>query len=647
MSNIQVAAYGSWKSLITADLITSGTIGLSMPLIDGHDFYWLERRPTEGGRGAPIRRAADGTVTDLLPPPWNVRTRVHEYGGGDYAVKDGILYFTDFRDQRLYRVLPGNAPEPLTPEGKRRYADLVIDSSRQRIICVCEDHSPEGQPVNALVSIALDGDHAIRILTGGADFYAAPRLSPDGQSLAWLSWNHPNMPWDGTELWVSKLDAAGDIKEPQLIAGGKQESISQPVWSPDGELYFVSDRTGWWNLYRARAGQIEAICDRQAEFSLPQWVFGLSTYGFLTSQSMLCAFIEQGVSKLAQLDLATGTLTPLDFPYTVIQSVQVTREHVLLQVASASEPTSLVAFDPQSGQWQVLRGSSSLNVDLQDISRPETLEFPTENGLTAHAFYYPPYNPRYRAPEGELPPLLVMSHGGPTAATNVSLNMGTQFWTSRGFGVLDVNYGGSTGYGRAYRERLNGQMGVVDVQDCINGALFLARSGRADGKRLAIRGGSAGGYTTLCALTFHDVFHAGASYFGISDIEVIALETHKFESRYIDTLIGPYPESRDLYHQRSPIHFIDQIRCPVIFFQGLEDPIVPPNQAELMVEALRAKKVPVAYVPVEGESHGFRQAANIKRTLENEFSFYAQVFGFSPADPMEPVTIENFPADKP
>ena len=437
----------------------------------------------------------------------------------------------------------------------------------------------------------------------------------------------------------------GGIQETQLIAGGKHESIFQPTWSPDGQLYFVSDRTGWWNLYRVKSGQIDPLCDKQAEFGLPQWVFGLSTYGFLTSQRVICSFLEQGVSKLAHLDTHTGTLTTLECPYTAIETLCVTPEHVLLQAASPSEVCSLIEFDPQSKHYQVLRCSSSLILDPQAISYPEALEFPTENGLRAYAFYYPPHNPRSMGPEGELPPLLVIIHGGPTAATSVALNVSTQFWTSRGFGVLDVIYGGSTGYGRAYRERLNGQMGIVDVQDCINGALFLARSGRVDGKRLAIRGGSAGGYTTLCAITFHDVFHAGASYCGISDLEMVARETHKFESRYAESLIGPYPECRELYRQRSPIHFSDHIRCPVIFFQGLEDPIVPPNQAELMVEALRAQNIPVAYVPIEGESHGFRQAANIKRTLEHEYSFYAQIFGFSPADPMEPVFIENFPVN--
>lgn len=638
----QTAPYGSWKSPLTSDLIVSGSIGLGAALADGADLYWLEMRPLEEGRLAPVRRSPDGTVADALPPPWNVRTRVHEYGGGAYAVADGTVYFSNFADQRLYRLDPGSLPRPLTPAVDLRYADGVVDRRRNLLYCVREDHTAGGEAVNTLVALSLDGDEAGgRVLVSGSDFYSTPRLSPDGSRLCWLSWNHPNMPWDGTTLWVADVLADGTLGTPVQVAGGPEESIFQPAWSPDGVLHLVSDRSGWWNLYRWRGGALEPLCPMEAEFGRPQWAFGMSMYGFDSAGRIVCVYIRRGESHLAALDPATGRLTPLPLPYTDLWGLSVQAGRALFVGASPTLPPSLLLLDLSTGTLEVLRRSYELPVDPAYLAIPEEIEFPTEHGRTAYGFFYRPRNPDFVAPEGERPPLLVMSHGGPTGATTTALDMSIQYWTSRGIAVLDVNYGGSTGYGREYRRRLNGQWGVVDVDDCVNGARFLVERGDVDGQRLAITGGSAGGYTTLCALTFRDLFKAGASHFGIGDLETFVHDTHKFESRYLERLIGPWPESADLYHQRSPIHFTDRLSTPMILFQGLEDKIVPPNQSETMFATVKAKGLPVAYVPFAGEQHGFRRAENIKRALDGELYFYSRIFGFALADPVEPVPIEN------
>jgi dipeptidyl aminopeptidase/acylaminoacyl peptidase len=674
----QVAPFGAWKSPITSDLIVAGTVRLGEIALDGQDIYWSEGRPEEGGRSAIVRRTPEGKIADAIPASFNARTRVHEYGGGAFLVADGVVYLSNFKDQRLYRQVPGGEPQPITPEGKTRYADGVMDRERDRIVCVQEEHTnPEREAVNRIVGIDLTGERAPQTLIEGNDFYAAPRLSPDGSKLAWLTWNHPNMPWDGTELWVAEVEADGSLAPGVRVAGSQEESIFQPEWSPDGVLYFVSDRSGWWNLYRwsppsippARGGEasegggesagspvrsaggrgaggerVEAVCERvpeRAEFGLPQWVFGMSTYGFASPRRLVCAYTQEGTWYLASVDTETGRLEPIETPYSSLGGVRVGPGCVVFVGGSPTEPSGIVKLDLETAKSKVLRRSSELELEPGYLSEPRAIEFPTENGLTAHALFYAPQNRDYAGPADERPPLLVMSHGGPTAATSSALNLEIQYWTSRGIAVLDVNYGGSTGYGREYRERLNGQWGVVDVDDCVNGARYLVEQGEVDGERLMIRGGSAGGYTTLCALTFRDVFKAGASYFGVSDLAALAQETHKFESRYLDRMVGPYPERQDLYRERSPIHFTEHLECPVIFFQGLEDKVVPPNQAEMMVEALRAKGVAVAYLPFEGEQHGFRRAENIKRSLDTELYFYSRVFGFELVGPVEPVEIEN------
>jgi dipeptidyl aminopeptidase/acylaminoacyl peptidase len=643
MPEPRIAPYGSWVSPITSDLIVASSIGLGGVLIDGSDVYWIESRPQEQGRSVIVRRSPDGRTENVTPPvpqsgqaAFNVRTRVHEYGGGAYLVSGGVVYFCNDADQRLYRQEGRADPVPMTEAPRQprglRYADGAMDTARRRMIWVCEDHQTgSGQPINTLVEIPIDGSGSPRTLVSGNDFYAAPRLSPDNMRLAWLEWRHPNMPWDGTELWVGRCAANGTIAEKKKVAGGDAESICQPEWSPEGVLYFVSDRSGWWNLYRVVGDPlsasivIEAVHPLAAEFGSAQWSFRASRYAFASAQRLICSYSRDGLAFLAAIDLATLVLTPIATEFTEIGSLCADTDDIYFAGASPSHFPAIVKLAASSGQMTILKPSSTQDAHAYHgyLSIAQPIEFPTENRLTAFALFYPPVNRDFAAPAGELPPLVVRSHGGPTSAFSSALDWGVQYWTSRGFAVLNVNYGGSTGYGRAYRERLRGQWGIVDVDDCVNGAKHLAASGRVDGKRMAIRGGSAGGYTTLCALTFHNVFKTGASYYGISDLEALAKDTHKFESRYLDGMIGSYPARRDLYVERSPVHFADRLSVPIAFYQGAEDAIVPPNQAEAMVEALKAKGLPFQYLVFDGEQHGFRRAQTIKRTLDAELYFYS------------------------
>lgn len=634
--------YGSWKSPITPDLIVSELIGLGQVALSEDALYWVEMRPTEGGRQVIVRRTADGETRDINPPPYNARTRVHEYGGGAFLVAGDTVFFSNFEDQRIYRQPLGTPPQPITPSGNYRYADAVFDRGRNRLICVREEHTdPAREAINTLVGLPLEDNGSASVLASGADFYSSPRLSPTGDYLAWLTWNHPNMPWDRTELWVARIGAKGELGPAEQVAGRVEESILQPKWSPEGILYFISDRSGWWNLYRWHKGQVEAVTQLQAEFGAPPWVFGLSTYTFEAPERIICTYCRDGASHLAHLNVATGALEEFKVPYTAIGSLQSQTGRLVAIAASPEEFPAVIQMDLATGDLEVLQRGSALSLDADSLSVAEAVQFPTAGGAVAHAFFYPPKNKDYTGLPNERPPLLVMSHGGPTAATDNTLSLKIQYWTSRGIAVLDVNYRGSSGYGRNYRQQLEGQWGVADVDDCIHGALYLVERGEVDPERLAIRGGSAGGFTTLAALTFRDVFKAGASHYGVSDLEALAKETHKFESRYLERLVGPYPQRTDLYVARSPIHAVDRLSCPVIFFQGLEDEIVPPDQAEQMVSALRRKGVPVAYVPFEGEQHGFRRAENIKRTLEAELYFYSRVFSFDLADSVVPVPIEN------
>ena len=630
-----LADYGTWSSPITAELLTKAQIGLSGPLVDRGEVYWLEGRPEEAGRQVLVRLSDTETRDDLTPPPFNVRSRVHEYGGGAAAVAEGVIVASNFSDQRLYRLQAGSLPKPLTPESDRklRYADGAVEPRRGWAYFVREDHRGDGEAVNAVVKLSLDReDDAGQIVADGHDFFAAPRLSPDGRKLAWLSWDHPNMPWDGTELWLADIRDDGSLANVTKIAGGIDEAIVQPTFSPDGTLHFVSDRSGWWNLYRHRSGNVTPICPMQAEFGGPAWSFGQSTYGFLGSEQLLAGYYQNGRWALLRMDADSGRTEAVPFPYVSLSGLSVHGGRAFMRVGSVDAQAAIVRLDVETGTYEVLKSAGDVPVCNTLISAPESIAFPTESDAIAFAFFYPPNNPGFQAPDGQIPPLIVKSHGGPTGNTSSQLSLGTQFWTSRGFAVVDVDYGGSTGYGRAYRERLNGRWGEVDVLDCINAARHLAEAGKADPERLAITGGSAGGFTTLAALAFYDVFKAGASHYGVSDLEALAKETHKFESRYLDRLIGPYPASVDIYRARSPIHHVDGLTSPMIFFQGLEDVIVPPNQAEMMVDALRKRDVPVAYLAFEGEQHGFRKAETIQKVRGAELAFYGRVFGFEPAD---------------
>jgi len=639
----QTAPCGSWTSPLSAERAVAAGIGLSDVSFDGEAVLWQESRPAEKGRNVVMRRSADGRLQELNPAPWNARTRVHEYGGRAYLMEHGVLFFSHFADQRLVRVDPGQAPRPITPEATAlRYADLCADARRGLLWAVREDHRAAGEARNCLVALHADGDEqGGRIVAEGRDFYAAPRLSPDGTQLAWLSWNHPDMPWDGCELWLAEVDAAGHLQGPRRLAGSRSEAVQQPQWSPNGRLHFVSDRSGWWNLYRWGASGIEALCPMAAEFGQPFWNFGLCTYAFASARQLVCCIVRNAVSRLAVLDTASLQLREIDTPFSSFGNIAAADGRVLFTGASPLQPASVVLLQLDSGGLELLRRGSTLDVDLDFSSVAQAIEFPTADGVTAHAFYYPPHNRDYAAPAGEKPPLLVMGHGGPTSMAVDAYRPGVQYWTSRGIAVLDVNYGGSSGFGRAYRQRLDGQWGVVDVLDCIHGARFLVQHGKVDGRRLIIRGGSAGGYTALCALAFHDSFACGASLYGIGDLQTLAEDTHKFEARYLDRLVGPWPEARDTYIARSPIHHLDGLKCPLILLQGAEDQVVPPEQSRRMHAALKARGVPVAYLEFEGEQHGFRDAKNIVRALQAEAYFYARVFGFTLADAVEPVLIDN------
>jgi len=637
----QIAPYGSWKSPITTELMTAKAIGLGQIVLDGTDIYWLESRPLEGGRNALMKRSPGAQPVECLPPEFNVRTRVHEYGGGAYAVFDGIIYFVNFRDQRLYRLEPDAMPEVLTPAEGYRYADFALDRVHRRLICIREDHTGSGEAVNTIVALSLSGNDNGKVLVEGHNFFSTPRISPDGTKLCYLAWNHPNMPWDGTGLWVAEIGPDGALGKRKQVAGGEDESIFQPEWSPEGVLHFVSDKSGWWNLYRLNGDEAEALYPAEAEFGLPQWVFGMRTYAFLGPRDLLCAFTSNGMWTLARLDADQRRLTSFDLPFTEILDLHAGDGFAVFQAGSPSQPAALWRFSVATGALEPLKQAFELTISPDYFSTPRPVEFSTENGLTAHALFYPPANPDFIAPAGERPPLRLLSHGGPTGSTSSVLRYSIQYWTSRGFAVLDVNYGGSTGYGRAYRMRLNGNWGIVDVEDCCHGARWLAEQGLVDGKRMAISGGSAGGFTTLAALVFKDVFRAGASHYGIGDLETLARDTHKFESRYCDTLIGPYPERRDLYLERSPINHVEKLATPIILLQGDSDPVVPPSQAEMMFQAAKAREVPTALLMFKDEQHGFRKAENIKRAIEAEFYFYAKVFQFTPADDIEPMGIEN------
>jgi dipeptidyl aminopeptidase/acylaminoacyl peptidase len=644
-----VAPYGAWQSLVRIDDVVGDVIVLGEPWIDGDDVYWLEGRPAEAGRRVLVRAAADGSTADLTPPPFNVRTRVHEYGGGSYVVGGGIVIFSHFGDGRLYRLDPGATEAvPITPPGPWRYADLRPDVARRRFYAVREDHSAgEGDHeavVNTIVAVPLDGGDPV-VLMSGPDFVASPRLAPDGMRLCWLEWDHPDMPWDATRLRVALIEPDGSLGESTLAAGGPDESIVQPEWGPDGTLHLISDRSGWWNLYRIVEGpRLEPLAPMEAEFADPSWIFDRSTYGFLADGSIAAVGRLGGSDHLFHVGL-DGRVGELEIPYTELDALRTAPTGLVALAGAPTDPAVVARFDPGTlAVSGVLRRASTVTLDPATISRPEPIEFPTDGERTAHALYYPPTNPAFTGPVGELPPLVVLTHGGPTSNALTTLDLTKQFLTSRGIAVIDVDYGGSTGYGRDYRRRLDGQWGVVDVDDVVAAARYLVERGDVDPHRLAVEGGSAGGYTTLAALAFRDLFAAGISLFGVADLELLAKDTHKFEAHYEHRMVAPYPEGAAIYRERSPIHAVDRIRCPVLVLQGLDDRVVPPEHAEGIVAALAANGIPYAYLAFEGEGHGFRGAVAIRRTLEAHLSFLGQVFGFEPADPIEPLEVPGIDA---
>jgi dipeptidyl aminopeptidase/acylaminoacyl peptidase len=734
-----IAPYGSWKSPLDAATLAGGSVGLEQICADGEDVYWVERRPAEGGRQVIVRLGAD-RQEDMTPPPFNARTRIHAYGGQCYTAAGGVLVFSNLEDGRLYCRERDGALRPITPEGPYRYGDLSIAPGGGWVVCVREEYPRAGgEPIDAIVRVALPegdtenaregkgtglagnewsgrfsgfptrreseanqlkppvqpgdksrtgdvrdadaGDAArpvMRVLVEGSDFYAAPRVSPDGGALAWLAWDHPNMPWDGTELWTAEIDAHGAVVKGRRVAGGPDESIFQPEWSPDGTLYFVSDRSGWWNLYRLRDGAVEPLHPAEAEFGVPAWVLGLRTYDFVGPRRIVCAYCRSGAWGLALLDTGSLAFEPVELPYTSLSSIRGAarpetelgnREPLAgsrqdraegaspeasamggreagsawLLGSSPYEPAAVVRLDLATCTAEPVFRSNADPPDPGYVSAPQAIEFATERGRTAFGFYFPPQNRDFAGLPDERPPLLVVCHGGPTDAVTPSLSLSTQFWTSRGFAVVHVNYGGSTGYGRAYRERLNGQWGIVDVEDCVNAAKHLSGLGLVDRDCMAIRGGSAGGFTALRALATTRLFRAGAVSYGVSDLEMLAQDAPKFESRYHLRLVGPYPERRDIYRARSPVDSAGQISAALILFQGLEDELVLPRQSEAMARAAQENGLPVAYLAFEGEGHGFRRAETIQRTLEAELYFYSQVFRFVPAEPIDPVQIENLP----
>ncbi len=641
-----VAPYGSWRSPIDAATVARAGRRLGAARIaDDGAVWWAEGRPAEQGRTALMRRPTGAAPEEVTPPGVNVRTRVHEYGGGAWTlVAPDLVLFTDFADQRLYRQALGGPPAPLTPEPTQpaawRYADARVTPAGATVICVREVHEGKGEPRNELVALPLDGSADPRPIAGGRDFYSFPRISPDGRWLAWTCWEHPNMPWDGTELWLAPLDAP---EQGRRVAGGPEESVFQPEWDAAGRLHFVSDRDGWWNLYRLEGEEAVRLSAEEADLAHPQWLFGGATYAFLDDGSIACVRTEGAEERLALLEPGAGQTRDLGLPYSNFgfPVLSARGSKVAFAASTPEEETAVVLYDVASGELEVVASAAEEPLDPAYLSTPRAIEFATTEGDTAYGFYYPPANAEFEAPTGEAPPLIIQSHGGPTSHATPALDREFLFWTSRGFAVVDVNYRGSSGYGRAYRNRLRGQWGVFDNADCIAAAQHLAVAGDADSARLTIRGGSAGGYATLCALVFHDELAAGASYYGVADAETLATDTHKFEARYLDSLIGPYPERADLYRERSPIHFAERLRAPVILFQGLEDEIVPPNQAETMVAALRANGVPHAYLAFEGEQHGFRKAETEIRCLEAELAFYGQILGFTPADELAPLEIDG------
>lgn len=639
----RVQPYGSWESPISSSIIVESGIKLGHVLIEKDAIYWNEVRPSEQGRSVVVKWAK-GKKVDINQKPYNVRTRVHEYGGVSFTIRSGTLYFSNFETQHFCSLTEDGTFKELTTADNKRYANPIFDPEDQIIYAIEETHRSQNNVINSLVAIDPTGKQDVQTLHSGYDFYSSIALSPDGTQIAFLTWNHPLMPWDGTELWTAQILPNNTLTRVKKIAGGLSESIFQPRFAPDGKLFFISDQTGFWNLYELNGNEILPCYPLEGDFGSPQWIFGLSRYDFIPTSNdykIACSYTIKGIDQLAILDLKKYKLTQLPFPFTSFSEIHTTKDKLYFIAASPTQMSALYSYDLESEKLDTLCQSKNITIDLSHLSKPKILEFPTENHQIAFGFYYPPKNKDFAPPPNEKPPLIVKSHGGPSAQATATLSLEIQFWTNRGFAFLDVNYGGSAGYGRAYRERLKGNWGIVDVDDCVNGARYLVKQNWVDPDRLIIKGSSAGGYTTLAALTFYNLFKAGVSYFGISDLTAMTKQTHKFESRYLDSLVGNYPEQKERYIQYSPIHHIEQLSCPILFLQGSQDQIVLPNQSEKMFKALKEKGIPTAYLLFEGEEHGFRRAETIQKALDAELYFYSQIFHFIPSDPIKEISIEN------
>ena len=642
-----IEPYGSWKSPISAEmLIAGGKRRLSEIKADGSDVYWLDARPDQGGRIVIMRRTQNGQIQDLTPTPFNVRNAVHEYGGGSYAVRNRTVYFTNWDDQRIYVQHVDGEPQPLTPEPSiprgARYADLTITSDGNFVLCVRETHTDDGgEAINEIVAVNTSNGE-VTVIATGRDFYCSPRVADNSDAIAWTEWDHPNMPWDGNHLISGSFNRVKPSVANKIeLAGGQDESIVQPSWSEEGVLHFVTDRTGWWNIHAWRSGTPINILNEPCDHGRPDWQFAFTSYAHFSNGSIALGKGGTNSGSFTIID-PHGVTRSIKVPFSEISFVTVspTGEALFFVGASPTQEPAVVSFDIASETCEIVYAPSNFTVDLCYLSSPQHIIFPTTEDGIAHAFYYEPTNKDFAAPDGELPPLVVICHGGPTSASGTGLDLSTHYWTSRGFAVVDVNYRGSSGYGKVYRDALKGKWGIYDTDDCIAAAQYLIDQGLIDKERVIIRGGSAGGYTTINALTFYDFFAAGAALYGIADLMVFIGDTHKFESRYLESLVGPYPQEAQRYHDRSAINFMDRLETPMIILQGLEDEIVPPSQAEIMIDALEAKGLPYAYIGFPGEQHGFRQAENIIRAQEAELYFYGKVLGFNPADSISEKVVE-------
>lgn len=644
----EILDYGSWPSPWTPELVATSSFfpqyWVSHIEIDGDGSVYAQvRRPDDGGRAVILKLDQQGGGLSLVPAPYSVSTSIVEYGGPAFVVCDNLVFFINAADQRWYRRDPDGSIGAITAEGAVRYGAAQVDRSRRRLICVREDHRSGGEPVNSIVAISMDGDEYGQVLVAGDDFYAWPALSSDGSRLAWTSWNHPHVPWDVTSIASAKLDDAGVVASIQMIVPEAGEVACDSQFSPDGELYFVSDRSEWWNYYRWDGERAIAVAPMEKEFARPFWNMGTSDYRVLDDGRLFGVHSCDGINHLGFVDPTNGRLERLDLPFTYYARLKVHAGHAFALASSPVLPARVLKIDLATGETSTLLQMPHYPDTGGFVSEPQHLSFKSADGRTGFGFFYPPANANYAGPPDAKPPLLITSHGGPTGCTNTCYNPAIQFWTSRGFAVFDINYAGSTGYGRPFRDLLKGGWGVVDVQDHVAAALHLAQVGLVDGERLGVRGWSAGGFNTFACLAFSDVFHAGCAYFGISDVELWARETHKLEAYYADYLVGPRETSQRLWRARSPLHNADNITAPLLMLQGDQDKITPPNQSEAILKNLQDRGVPVGYILFEGEAHGFRKASSNLASLQAELAFFSRIFGVRVADQLPELVLHCDP----